>query len=120
VLCERYLIVIPGLAHPPDLFPGMEVTASPLDESVASYAVSGAEVLQALGVVGVVGLLFLLALKYMAILPTEARRVSVPAYESAAAGSAPETRSPEPAARMGFLSPTPPRRAREAGRPRGG
>jgi Ni/Fe-hydrogenase subunit HybB-like protein len=76
VLCERYLIVIPGLAHPSDLFPGMEITASALDEGVARYAISGYEVLQALGVLGVVGLMFLLGLKFLKLLPLEARVVT--------------------------------------------
>lgn len=80
VLCERYLIVIPGLAHPPDLFPGMEIVPSPdgfaaytVIEGVASYSVTIHEIIQALGVLGVFGLLLLLGLKFMPLLPTEAR-----------------------------------------------
>jgi len=73
VLCERYIIVIPGLAHPADLFPGMEIMTSPYEEGVATYAVSGYEALQALGVFGAVGLLFLFGLKYMSLVPSEAR-----------------------------------------------
>ena len=30
VLCERYVIVLPGLTHPPELFPGMEIVGSGL------------------------------------------------------------------------------------------
>jgi molybdopterin-containing oxidoreductase family membrane subunit len=73
VLCERYIIVLPGLSHPPDLFPGMTIVASPFNEGVASYSVSGYETLQALGVFGAVSLLFLLGIKYMGLVPTEAR-----------------------------------------------
>jgi Ni/Fe-hydrogenase subunit HybB-like protein len=75
VLCERYLIVIPGLSHPPDLFPGMRITSSMFQEGVASYTISLHEVSQALGVLGVIGLLFLLGIKLMPVLPTEARVV---------------------------------------------
>jgi Ni/Fe-hydrogenase subunit HybB-like protein len=73
VLCERYVIVLPGLMHPPDLFPGMEIVQSTLEEGVASYTVSFAEVLQALGVFGVIGFLFAWGLKVFKLLPTEAR-----------------------------------------------
>jgi molybdopterin-containing oxidoreductase family membrane subunit len=73
VLCERYVIVIPGLTNPPELFPGMHVSGSGVDEGVARYAVSGIEVIQALGVLGVIGFLFLWGLKAMPLLPTEAR-----------------------------------------------
>lgn len=73
VLCERYVIVLPGLTHPPDLFPGMEITGSGVVEGIASYTVSVAEILQALGVLGVIGFLFAWGLKIFKLLPTEAR-----------------------------------------------
>lgn len=73
VLCERYVIVLPGLTHPPELFAGMEITASPLNEGIASYSVSVAEVLQALGVFGVIGFMFALGLRVFKLLPSEAR-----------------------------------------------
>ncbi len=74
VLCERYVIVLPGLTHPPDLFPGMEIVSDPaLMEGYATYSISTQEVLQALGVLGVIGLLFLLGLKFLKLLPTEAK-----------------------------------------------
>ena len=73
ILCERYVIVIPGLTHPPELFPGMEITSSPINEGVATYAVSFAEFMQALGVFGVVGFMFLAGLRVFKLLPTEAR-----------------------------------------------
>jgi molybdopterin-containing oxidoreductase family membrane subunit len=44
VICERYLIVIPGLVHPPNLFPGMEITSSPIEEGIAVYRISFLEI----------------------------------------------------------------------------
>ena len=73
VLCERYVIVLPGLTHPPELFPGMEVVGAGLVEGVAGYTVSLVEIVQALGVFGVVGFLFVLGLKVFRLLPREAR-----------------------------------------------
>jgi molybdopterin-containing oxidoreductase family membrane subunit len=73
VLCERYVIVLPGLTHPPELFPGMEITSSVVEEGIASYSVSFLEVLQALGVLGIIGFLFGWGLKHLKLLPTEAR-----------------------------------------------
>ncbi|MEW6071530.1 MAG: NrfD/PsrC family molybdoenzyme membrane anchor subunit [Planctomycetota bacterium] len=73
VLCERYVIVIPGQTNPPELFPGMVITTSPLDEGFVSYSISSYEALQAVGVLGIVGLLFVLGLKYLALAPVEAR-----------------------------------------------
>jgi Ni/Fe-hydrogenase subunit HybB-like protein len=76
VLFERFLIVIPGLIHPPELFPGWEITNSPILEGVASYSISYLEVLQTLGVIGVIGFAFVVGLKVMPLAPTEARVIS--------------------------------------------
>ncbi len=73
VLFERFLIVIPGLIHPPDLFPGWELTGSAIVEGVASYSISYLEVIQTLGVLGVVGFAFVVGLKVMPLAPLEAR-----------------------------------------------
>jgi len=73
VLCERYLIVIPGQAHPADLLPNMEITSSIWQEGVATYSASLPEVLQAIGVVALVGFLFVLGLWLFKLLPVEAR-----------------------------------------------
>ena len=73
VLCERYVIVFPGLTHPPEMFPGMEIVAPGLIEGVASYSISALEVLQALGVFGAIGFLFVVGLRVFKLLPTEAR-----------------------------------------------
>ena len=73
VLFERFLIVIPGLIHPPDLFPGWEVTDAVLWEGVVSYSISPLEVLQTLGVIGAIGFAFVIGLKLMPLAPLEAR-----------------------------------------------
>jgi Ni/Fe-hydrogenase subunit HybB-like protein len=76
VLFERFLIVVPGLIHPPELFPGMEITSSPIWEGVVRYSVSFPEITQALGVAGIIGFAFLAGLKFMPLMPTEARAVA--------------------------------------------
>jgi molybdopterin-containing oxidoreductase family membrane subunit len=73
VLCERYVIVIPGLTNPPDMFPGMELVRSAAEEGIVSYSVSFVEAVQAMGVLGVIGFLFVWGLKIFKLLPTEAR-----------------------------------------------
>ena len=73
VLCERFLIVIPGLIHPPDLFPGMEVAGTVLSEGVVQYSVSLLEILQTLGVIGIIGFAFMVGLKVMPLAPVEAK-----------------------------------------------
>jgi molybdopterin-containing oxidoreductase family membrane subunit len=78
IFCERILIVIPGLVHPPEILPGMEITSSVWDEGIASYSVTFYEVLQALGVLAFVGLAFILGLKLLRLLPKEARSYRAP------------------------------------------
>ena len=73
VLCERYVIVIPGLTHPAELFPGKEIVQSITEEGIAKYNISFLEVLQALGVLGIIGFMFGWGLKYLKLLPDEAR-----------------------------------------------
>jgi molybdopterin-containing oxidoreductase family membrane subunit len=73
VLCERFLIVIPGLIHPPELFPGMEVTGTVLSEGIAQYSISFLEILQTLGVIGIIGFAFMVGLKVMPLAPVEAK-----------------------------------------------
>ena len=80
VLCERYVIVIPGLTHPPELFPGLEVVGTGIEEGIAGYRVSAAEVVQALGVLGAIGFLFVGGLKHLQLLPTEARAIAASAH----------------------------------------
>jgi molybdopterin-containing oxidoreductase family membrane subunit len=73
VLCERYVIVLPGLNHPPELLPGWKIVESAVQEGVVAYSVSAVEMVQALGVFGVIACMFLLGLKFLPLLPTEAR-----------------------------------------------
>jgi len=73
VLCERYLIVIPGQIHPPDLFPGMEIVKSPLAEGVVQYTISWFEIFQAVAVAALVGFAFVVGLKVLKLAPTEAK-----------------------------------------------
>ena len=73
VLCERYVIVLPGLMHPPELFPGMLVTGSGIPEGNVGYSVSFAEILQTLRVLKVIGLLFVASLKIFKLLPKKTR-----------------------------------------------
>ena len=73
ILCERFLIVVPGLVHPPELLPGLEITGSAIEEGVASYRVGFHEMVQAAGVLSFVGLAFMLGLKFLRLLPNEAR-----------------------------------------------
>jgi molybdopterin-containing oxidoreductase family membrane subunit len=87
VLCERFLIVIPGLIHPPELFPGWEIVGAAA-EGIASYSVSYLEVLQTLGVIGVIGFAFIMGLKLMPMAPTEARWSTPEEREALAAQTA--------------------------------
>ncbi len=75
VLCERYLIVLPGLTYPPDILPGWEIVQSAIPESVVAYSISFAEVAQALGVAGLIALLFIWGMKFMKLMPTEAQMI---------------------------------------------
>jgi molybdopterin-containing oxidoreductase family membrane subunit len=74
VLCERYLIVIPGQTHQPEMFPGMEVVGnSTFPEGNVTYYISIHEIFQAVGVVAIIGFAFVLGLRLMRLMPNEAR-----------------------------------------------
>ena len=73
VLCERYLIVIPGQTFAPHLFPGMEITSSVIEEGVVGYTIGFLEIVQAVGILAIIGFVFVLGLKTLKLLPTEAR-----------------------------------------------
>ncbi|MHC4663297.1 MAG: NrfD/PsrC family molybdoenzyme membrane anchor subunit [Planctomycetota bacterium] len=79
VVCERYLIVIPGQTNPPDLFPNMEITGSAIEEGAVIYSISGWEVLQALGVLGIIGFAFVMGLRLFKMVPKEALLPDEPA-----------------------------------------
>lgn len=73
ILCERYVIVLPGLMHPPEMFPGMQISGTGVPEGYVAYKIGFVEILQALGVLGVIGFMFLWGLKFFKLLPREAR-----------------------------------------------
>ena len=50
-----------------------EIASELTVEGIAVYSISMIEVLQALGVFGVIAFMFLAGLKYLKLLPTEAR-----------------------------------------------
>ena len=87
VICERYLIVIPGLTFAPHLFPGWEITNGVVPEGITTYSISLFEILQALGVVGLIGLAFMWGMKFMKLMPTEARMIEQPSSDEVAANS---------------------------------
>jgi molybdopterin-containing oxidoreductase family membrane subunit len=73
VLCERYLIVVPGQLLPPALFPEWEITYSVLEEGPATYTIGFLEIVQAVGILAIISFVFVLGLKSLKLLPTEAR-----------------------------------------------
>jgi Ni/Fe-hydrogenase subunit HybB-like protein len=79
------------LTHPPELFPGWKILESVVvQEGIVAYSVSvSVEVVQALGVLGVIACMFLLGLKFLPLLPTEARALG----QSAAAESPAEKKA---------------------------
>jgi Ni/Fe-hydrogenase subunit HybB-like protein len=87
ILFGRYLIVVPGLQHPPDILPGLGITRSAIVVRAARYGVSFPELVQATGVAAFVGLAFLVGLKFLRLLPTEARWPAAAAAPGSAAAS---------------------------------
>ncbi|MBN2321867.1 MAG: polysulfide reductase NrfD [Acidobacteria bacterium] len=75
VLCQRWLLVLPGLMFPPDPLPGWEIVAESgiAPEGVVGYSASFVELAQALGIFGLVGLLFLWGVKFLKLVPREAK-----------------------------------------------
>ncbi|MBN1588552.1 MAG: polysulfide reductase NrfD [Pirellulales bacterium] len=80
VLCERYLIVIPGQTHPPELLPNMEITSITelgakycLNEGIVHYTASIHEVFQAVSVLALIGFMFVVGLRLFKLMPTEAK-----------------------------------------------
>jgi Ni/Fe-hydrogenase subunit HybB-like protein len=72
VLCERYIIVVPGQTHPADILPNMKVESAALYAEKVGYSISFLEVVQALGIAAIVALAFLLGCKLFAMMPTRA------------------------------------------------
>lgn len=71
VLCECWLLVLPGLTFQPDLFQGWKIVeeSGGGSESIAGYSMSFPELAQALGIIGLVGLLFLWGMKFLKLVP---------------------------------------------------
>ena len=72
VLCERYIIVIPGQLHPAEILPNMKVESAALDGAIVTYSITFLEVIQALGVAAILAIAFVLGLRVFAMLPTKA------------------------------------------------
>jgi molybdopterin-containing oxidoreductase family membrane subunit len=72
VLCERYVIAIPGQTHPSDILPNMHVESVALDGAYVNYSISFIEIVQAVGIAAIVAIAFMLGLKFFAMLPTKA------------------------------------------------
>jgi molybdopterin-containing oxidoreductase family membrane subunit len=72
VLCERYIIVIPGQTHPADILPNMQVEVSGNLTEYVGYSISFLEAVQALGIAAIVAVTFVLGLRIFAMLPTKA------------------------------------------------
>jgi molybdopterin-containing oxidoreductase family membrane subunit len=72
VLCERYIIVIPGQTHPADILPNMNVESVALYAEKVGYSISYLETIQALGIAAMVAIAFILGLRFFAMLPTQA------------------------------------------------
>jgi molybdopterin-containing oxidoreductase family membrane subunit len=72
VLCERYIIVVPGQLHPAEILPNMKVESVALDGAIVTYSITFLEVIQALGVAAILTIAFVLGLRIFAMLPTKA------------------------------------------------
>jgi Ni/Fe-hydrogenase subunit HybB-like protein len=84
VLCERYIIVIPGQTHPADILPNMHVESAGLFADKVGYSISFLEIVQALGIAAIVAVTFILGLRIFAMLPTKALIEDVTTSEDAA------------------------------------
>ena len=83
VLCERYIIVIPGQTHPAEILPNMHVESAALYAEKVGYSISFLEVVQAVGIAAIVAVAFVLGLRIFAMLPTKALIEDGPASEEA-------------------------------------
>jgi len=72
VLCERYIIVIPGQTHAAEILPNMHVETAALYGKNVGYSISFLETVQALGIAAIVAVAFVLGLRIFAMMPTKA------------------------------------------------
>ncbi len=84
VLCERYIIVIPGQTHPAEILPNMHVESAALYSEEVGYSISFLETVQALGIAAIVAVTFVLGLRIFAMLPTKALLEDATVSEDAA------------------------------------
>lgn len=73
VLCERFIIVIPGQILPLKLFPGKELSSPFMDGAIGSYFISLPEISVAVGISAIIGILYILGIKFFPLLPNEAK-----------------------------------------------
>jgi molybdopterin-containing oxidoreductase family membrane subunit len=71
VLCERYIIVIPGQVLPLDLFPGYEITSGFRDGVIEDYSVSLVETLFSSGLLALTFLGYIFMLKFFELMPED-------------------------------------------------
>lgn len=74
---QVYVIVIGGQAYPLNMFPGMEVSSSFFDGSVAGYTPSLPEIALGLGGVALAGLIVLFGIKVLRFLPTSLSNMAI-------------------------------------------
>jgi molybdopterin-containing oxidoreductase family membrane subunit len=72
VLCERYIVVVPGQTHTADILPNMQVESVALDGAMVGYSISFLEVVQAVGIAAMVAIAFVLGLRFFAMVPRKA------------------------------------------------
>ena len=65
--------MIPGLTHPTEISRAWRLRVLSIKKGIATYSVTFYEVLQALGVLSFIGLAFILGLKFLRLLPVEAK-----------------------------------------------
>ncbi len=82
ILCERYVLVIPGQTLKPDLLPGTSIATKMVDTAAqtlhgyAKYTISNAEIIQAVGIASLVIVAFMLGMKWFRFMPMEAKAIS--------------------------------------------
>ena len=72
VLCERYIIVLPGQVLPLEILPDMVITSDFQDGRIAEYYISFVEALQGIGITAFVFLMYVFGLKFFEMMPERA------------------------------------------------
>jgi Ni/Fe-hydrogenase subunit HybB-like protein len=85
---QVYVIVIGGQAYPLNMFPGMEVSSSFFDGSIASYTPSLPEIGLGVGGIAISGLIVMLGIKILRFLPATLADATIdPHHKAASKGS---------------------------------